>query len=77
MIKWFAMKKKEIEVKTLVYTYILTFLEEKEDIIVTAQNIFDSVKDKTGSDLQQELVAKLAEIIRDNAEEAKVDVDGE
>ena len=71
MIKFIKMKQKEIELKTRIYTYALGILDEKEDIIEIAKNIFEVIKGKSGSDFEQILVTKLAEVIRDNSESAK------
>lgn len=77
MIKWFKMKRKETEVKLLAYTYILKFIEEKEEVINVAEEILEMVKGKTGNDFQQELVSQLALVMKDNAEKAKGEDDGE
>ena len=77
MIKFIKMKQKEIELKTRIYTYALGILDEKEDIIEIAKNIFEVIKGKSGSDFEQILVTKLAEVIRDNSESAKDETNAE
>lgn len=59
MIKYFKMKKKEIELKTLLYSYALNFVKEKEDIIKVLTNLVTALKDVPPEELQEKLIEQI------------------
>ncbi len=59
MIKYFKMKEKEIELKTLLYSYALNFVKEKEDIIKVLTNLVTALKDVPPEELQEKLIEQI------------------
>ncbi|WP_342756434.1 hypothetical protein [Kineothrix sedimenti] len=59
MIKYFKMKKKEIELKTLLYSYALNFVKEKEDILKVFVNLVTALKDVPPEELQEKLIEQI------------------
>ena len=71
MIKYFKMKKKEIELKLELYSSIESFMEEKDDIIETIKKVYLSLKDVPVEEMYNKLILELANIIHgDNDEES-------
>lgn len=63
--KWFAMKKKEYEFKTMFYTYGIAFMKEKANLMKTLQNLYESCKEVPASELRDVFMEKLAQIIHE------------
>lgn len=59
MIKYFKMKKKEIELKTLLYSHALNFVKEKEDILKVFVNLVTALKDVPPEELQEKLIEQI------------------
>ena len=71
MIKYFKMKKKEIELKLELYSSIESFMEEKDDIIETIKKVYLSLNDVPVEEMYNKLILELANIIHgDNDEES-------
>ena len=62
MITYFKMKRKQWKIKNMIYDSILAFIENKKDILSTAKNLFDSMKDMTGDELKEEIISKVVEM---------------
>lgn len=61
--KWYALKKKEIELKLVLYTYAAALLENKKDIVRLLTNLYLSLKDTKPDELQATLIAAIAELV--------------
>ena len=72
---WFTMKKKEIEFKLMVYTYGIKFMDEKEGIIKTAWNIYETIKTTPMSELREQFIHELASIAHEQAQKEKEQAD--
>lgn len=68
MIKYFKMKKKEIELKTLLYNYALNFVKEKEDIIKVMTNLVTALKDVPPEELPEKLIEQIVRNIERSKE---------
>lgn len=68
MIRYFKMKKKEIELKTLLYSYALNFVKEKEDIIKVLTNLVTALKDVPPEELQEKLIEQIVRNIERSKE---------
>lgn len=68
MIRYFKMKKQEIQLKTMLYGYILNFIEEKEDILKMIGNLADALKDIPAEDLQERLIEHIISRIDEDKE---------
>ena len=69
--KWFKMKKKEIEFKTMLYTYGVTFMNEKAGVMKTAQNLYESCKDVPVTELRDKFIEELAALAHEQAEKER------
>jgi hypothetical protein len=72
---WFAMKKKEIEFKLMVYTYGIKFMDEKESIIKTAWNIYETMKNTPVNELREKFIYELATLAHEQAQKEKEQAD--
>ncbi len=72
MIKtWLEMKKKEILVKSKLYSMILAFADEKEDLVKLVKDLYVELKDVPMNELRKEFVGKLAEIIHNESKKQR------
>lgn len=62
MITLIKMKYKEWKLKLAFYTIVETVIKEQEDIIKTVTNIYESLKDMTGQELQDKLITAITEL---------------
>lgn len=62
---WIVMKKKEIALKLTLYTVIEEVVAEQKDIATLLSNLYMTLKDVPMTDLKDEFLRKLAEIIHD------------
>lgn len=67
MITLIKMKYKEWKLKLAFYSVIETIIKEQEDIIKTIVNIYESLKDTTGRELQEKLITTIAKLAHDQA----------
>ncbi len=58
--KWFQMKKKEFEFKTMFYAAGIKFFNEKADVMKTVQNLYESCKDVPVTELRDKFIEELA-----------------
>lgn len=65
MITLIRMKYKEWKLKLAFYSMIESVIKEQKDIIATATNIYESLKDTTGQELQDKFITTIAEFIHD------------
>lgn len=65
MITLIKMKYKEWKLKLAFYLMIETVIKEQEDIIKTITNVYESLKDTTGKELQDKLVTTIAKMAHD------------
>ena len=64
MIKEFIeMKKKEIRVKTALYSAVDKFIVEKQDILDLVMRIYETLKNTPTENLQQELISQIVNVI--------------
>lgn len=68
MFTYFKMKKNEWKIRNAIYNSILSFMENKKDIVNTAKKLFDSVKDMSAEEIREEFISKLAEIVHESTE---------
>lgn len=65
--KWFQMKKKEFEFKTMFYTTGIKFFNEKADVMKTIQNLYESCKDVPVTELRDKFIEELAALAHEQA----------
>lgn len=63
MLTYFKMKKAEWKIKAALYETVLALTDEKKGIVMLLKNLYAALKDVPADQLQQELIAKFAEII--------------
>ena len=64
MIKEFTeMKKKEIRVKTALYSAVDKFIVEKQDLVDLVMRIYETLKNTPTENLQQELISQIVNVI--------------
>ena len=64
MIKEFIeMKKKEIRVKTALYSAVDKFIVEKQDMLDVVMRIYETLKNTPTENLQQELISQIVNVI--------------
>lgn len=64
MIKEFIeMKKKEIRVKTALYSAMDKFIVEKQDMLDLVMRIYETLKNTPTENLQQELISQIVNVI--------------
>jgi len=64
MIKEFIeMKKKEIRVKTALYSAADKFIVEKQDMLDLVMRIYETLKNTPTENLQQELISQIVNVI--------------
>lgn len=68
MIKYFRMKKKEIELKLTLYTYVSALINERKNVIDLVENIYKALKDIPAEELQDRLIKEIAELVHAEAE---------
>ena len=63
MIKEFIeMKKKEIRVKTALYSAVDKFIVEKQDMLDLVMRIYETLKNTPTENLQQELISQIVNV---------------
>lgn len=67
MITLIKMKYKEWKLKLAFYSVVESVLNEQEDIIKTITNVYSSVKDTPAQELQDKLIAAIAELAHGQA----------
>lgn len=65
--KWFQMKKKEFEFKTMFYTAGIKFFNEKADVMKTIQHLYESCKDVPVTELRDKFIEELAALAHEQA----------
>lgn len=68
MIKYFRMKKKEIELKLTLYTYTSALINERKNVIDLAENVYKALKDIPAEELQDRLIKEIAGLVHEEAE---------
>lgn len=68
MIKYFRMKKKEIELKLTLYTYASALINERKNVIDLAENVYKALKDIPAEELQDRLIKEIAGLVHEEAE---------
>ena len=64
MIKEFIeMKKKEIRVKTALYSAVDKFIVEKQDMLDLVMRIYETLNNTPTENLQQELISQIVNVI--------------
>lgn len=64
MIKEFIeMKKKEIRVKTALYSAVDKLIVEKQDMLDLVMRIYETLKNTPTENLQQELISQIVNVI--------------
>ena len=73
MIKEFIeMKKKEIRVKTALYSAVDKFIVEKQDMLDLVMRIYETLKNTPTENLQQELISQIVNVIHKDAVDNEV-----
>ena len=57
------MKKKEIRVKTALYSAVDKFIVEKQDMLDLVMRIYETLKNTPTENLQQELISQIVNVI--------------
>lgn len=70
---WFSMRKKEIEFKLMIYTYGIKFMDEKEDLVKSIWNIYETIKATPMSELREQFIYELASLAHEQAQKEKND----
>lgn len=75
MIKEFIeMKRKEIRVKTALYSAVDKFIVEKQDMVDLVMRIYETLKNTPTENLQQELISQIVNVIhKDEVDNEVVD----
>lgn len=63
MVQYIKMKRNEIKLKAMLYSAILSFMDDRSEIMELLHNIYVALKDVPPEEMQKELVSKLAEMI--------------
>ena len=72
MIKYlFRKKKAEWKVKALIYETLGSFLDNQKELMDFVRRLYTALKDVPAENLQQELIAKFADIIREEKNTAE------
>ena len=69
---WYRMKREEIKMKLVIYSYVNKFMENKKEIIKLAFDLFYALKDIPTDKLQEKFIAALAEVVHKSTHD-KVD----
>lgn len=67
MITLIKMKYKEWKLKLAFYSIVESVINEQADVINTMVNIYESLKDTTGQELQDKLITAITELAHDQA----------
>ena len=59
---WYRMKREEIKMKLVIYSYVNKFIENKNEIIKLAFDLFGALKDIPVDELERKFIAALAEV---------------
>ena len=73
MLRYFIMKKKEIELKLKLYTYLLDFLHGKEEMIACITKLITALQEVPAEDFKNQFVEAIAEQIHAQALKEKTD----
>lgn len=65
MIKYIKMKFMEARLKYVLYSSILTLLEEHKDMTELIRKLYDALKDVPSEELKSELIAQIASLAHD------------
>ena len=71
MLTYFKMKMCEWKIKLAFYSSVNEFLDNKDAIISTVKNIFDSVKDLNGDELRTAFIDSVGRAIVDMNDASK------
>lgn len=63
IIEFIEMKKKEIRVKTALYSAVDKFIVEKQDMLDLVMRIYETLKNTPTENLQQELISQIVNVI--------------
>ena len=61
--EFIEMKKKEIRVKTAMYSAVDKFIVEKQDMLDLVMRIYETLKNTPTENLQQELISQIVNVI--------------
>ena len=61
--EFIEMKKKEIRVKTALYSAVDKFIVEKQDMVDLVMRIYETLKNTPTENLQQELISQIVNVI--------------
>ena len=73
IIKWFMMKKKEIEVKLAFYTVFSQLCENYSSYFTIIEDLFNQLKDVPTDQIRDQFLEKLAEIVHNETNNRNVD----
>lgn len=66
MMKYFKMKKMELELKYALYSSIIAVKKEQENMIALMQKLYEALKDVPADELRDEFVSKIAKIVHES-----------
>ncbi len=64
-MKYLKMKKKEIELKLILYTAILSAIKNKDSISALLGNLYQALKDAPQEELQEAFLHELAKLVHE------------
>lgn len=62
MIRYIKMKKKEIEIKLALYSYISALLNEKKEMIELGRKLYETLKETSPEDIRESFINAVAEL---------------
>lgn len=65
--EYFLMKKKEIRVKSMLYSKLLSFSDEQKDFWDLLYNMYNELKKVPAEELKDELIMKAAQMLNRHA----------
>lgn len=73
MFTYIKMKIKEHRIKLALYSSVEKIMSERKDIVVTATNLYLSLKDTPIDELQDKFISALAEVIHNDTHREPID----
>lgn len=71
MIKYIKMKIKEIELKLMLYTYILGFMKNKESLIKMTISLVNELATTPTDEIKNTFINRVAELVHEQTEKER------
>lgn len=68
MMKYFKMKKMELELKYALYSSVLAVKKEQENRIALMQKLYEALKDVPADELRDEFVSRIAKLVHESTQ---------